>query len=365
MLSNLPMQFLGLAFGAFIATALAIRAFVPIAHRLGLVDLPSGRKIHQQAIPLVGGLAIFAGVNMALLVSGLPLAEYRLLVAGAGTLLVIGLLDDLHEISASLRFAIQIGVVLVVAANGNMLLQSFGNLLGLGAVDLGMFAWILTPFCATGVINAVNMSDGIDGLAPGIVAIVISSILFIALFAGLEQLAPLALLISAIGSLTAFLLINVSRRIGGRFKNFLGDSGSTMLGFLLAWLLITYSQEGKQLFAPVTALWLLGLPLMDTVFVMLRRMRNGNSPFSAGQDHLHHLFLRSGRSPRVTLLCMYGLALMLAVAGVVAELVSVSESLRFYGFLAACGIYAAVIGNSWRRQRWLGRPVASKVQLTT
>lgn len=341
---------------AFATTFLLIRLIAPVAQRIGLVDEPGGRKTHDLAIPLVGGIAIMAGWVLGYIVSGGPVGAWLSLFAGAMVALITGLLDDLHELSARARFAAQVGASLIMIFSGGVLLQDFGWLVGPFVLDLSWLAIPVTVFCAVGVMNAVNMSDGMDGLAASSVLICLGGILLMATLAGAASVGMLTGLLAA--AVLAFWLHN--HRFHGQrpARVFLGDAGSLTLGFVLAWLLISGSQGAERLFSPVTALWLLAGPLCDAVFVMFRRLVNGQSPFHAGRDHLHHLFLRAGFSVRQT--WAFHVLLLGAAAGfgIGTELAGIPEYLRFYAFVLVSILYYFAVSRAWSRARWLGRPVA-------
>jgi UDP-GlcNAc:undecaprenyl-phosphate GlcNAc-1-phosphate transferase len=285
------------------------------------------------------------------------LRELRGLVAGMGGLLLVGLLDDFHELSARSRFLAQIGAALLMATWGGVRLEDFGVLFFDQTLDLGWAAIPVTVLCTVGVINAVNMIDGLDGLAGSLVLLCLVAM---GLRWGLVTDGPqLHMLLVTGAAILGFLLFNL--RIGRRSGSvFLGDAGSQALGFLLAWLLIEGSQGPARVFAPVTALWMLAIPLIDTVFVMIRRLRAGQSPFASGRDHLHHLFLRSGFGAWSTLAAVAGMAAVLASVGLLMERGGVPEPARFFGFLLVCGVYYAVVDKAWAIQRWLGRRFRSR-----
>ncbi|MEM9531224.1 MAG: undecaprenyl-phosphate alpha-N-acetylglucosaminyl 1-phosphate transferase [Pseudomonadota bacterium] len=337
---------------AGLSAAILLRAFAPAAARLGLVDHPQARKVHQQATPLVGGLAVFGGAVFGLLAVPEPMGVYRILFAAAGALLLVGLFDDLKELSPPTRFAAQIFAATAMVMAGGVSLQSFGHLVNSSELLLGALALPVTVFCAVGVINAINMADGVDGLAGGLVLIALGGLVAASLLA--QQPVPL-LYWAVMPSLFVFLLWNFR---GNRpAAVFLGDAGTLWLGFLLAWLLIDHSQGPGALIDPVTALWLLAVPLMDTVYVMIERPRRGKSPFSAGQDHLHHLFLRAGLARARTVVTLWLLAVFLAGFGLFSQWLAWPQWLRFYAFLALSAGYYAVVTRAWQRRRWLGREV--------
>ncbi len=337
-----------------ISCLLLLKAFAPIAAKIGLVDHPKSRKIHGHATPLVGGLAIFGGCVFGLLATPVALAEFRILFGAGAALLLVGLLDDFRELSARSRFAAQILAALGMVLGGGVEIASFGQLLDSRVLLLGALGLPITVFCTVGVINAINMSDGVDGLAAGLICVALAALAAAALAADHYRVLPI--LGSVLAAMIIFLFSNF--RPGRSARVFLGDAGTLWLGFLLAWLLIDLSQGPERVIDPVTALWLLAVPLMDTVFVMVERPRRGQSPFSAGQDHLHHLFLRASFSRVRSVVMLWLLAAMCAAAGLISQWMELPQSWRFYGFVILAVIYHQTLVRAWRQRRWLGREVS-------
>ena len=350
MISSLPLG--GLV--AFAAALLLLWILSPVARHIGLVDRPRGRKSHARPTPLVGGIALFVAFAFALLACDVPLSPYRPLFAGALILVVVGVLDDFHELSSRPRFLAQIFAGLLMTSGAGVVLEDFGNLLDPDWVlSLGILAVPATLFATLGVINAVNMSDGLDGLAAALALVALGALGLLAWTAGAREVTAILWFLAA--SLLAFLIFNL--RIRGAALVFMGDAGSMFLGFVLAWLLIQLSQGEDRLLAPVTALWVMALPLMDTVSVMLRRIGASRSPFAADREHLHHLLLAAGFSPKRTLALILGLALLAAAAGVGGHFLGVPEHWMFFGFLALFFLHYRTVSHSWRAMRFLNRPL--------
>ncbi|MFK7955081.1 MAG: MraY family glycosyltransferase [Lysobacterales bacterium] len=337
-----------------VSCLLMLKAFVPVARKLGLVDHPQSRKIHERATPLVGGIAIFGGCVFGLLMVPVSLGEYRILFAAGAALLLVGLLDDLRELSARSRFAAQILATLAMVKAGGVELVSFGQLLDSRELILGALALPVTVFCTVGVINAVNMSDGVDGLSGGLVLVALIGLGAASIAE--SQLATAPLLCAVVAAVMVFLVMNF--RPGRAAQVFLGDAGTLWLGFLLAWLFVDLSQGDARVIDPVTALWLLAIPLLDTVFVMIERPRAGESPFRAAQDHLHHLFLRAGFGRARSVLLILLLAIVFAGLGLAGQWLNIDQSWRFYGFIVMAAVYHQMLARAWRRRRWLGRDVS-------
>lgn len=304
-----------------------------IARRIGLVDKPNRRKTHRGRTPLIGGLAMFGGfVFTALMIEPLSI-DLRYLLSGAIILIIIGFLDDLYELPYYYRFAVEIVAVLLICLGGKTVLNDLGAIGFSGSViTLGIFAIPLTIFATVGVINALNMSDGIDGLAGSLTLVTLLSLVILTWQAGDTQILKLLWLLIAVT--VAFLTFNL--RVPGRAQAqvFMGDTGSMFLGFTLAWFMIYLSQGEQRIMTPVTALWIIALPLMDTVSIMLRRIFTKRSPFSADCGHFHHLLLSAGHSVSQALAIMIVLATISATIGLVGFYLQISEAIMFWGFLS-------------------------------
>lgn len=338
----------------FLCGLLILRTLEPVARHIGLVDHPRVDKVHDLPTPLVGGIAMFIAFALAVLSFDVSLSPYRLLFAGALILVVVGVLDDFREFSPRQRFAAQIAASLTMTVGAGVVIGDLGRLISPDwTLSLGVLAVPVTLFSTVGVINAVNMSDGLDGLAASLVLVTVGALGVAAWTGGKPEAMGILILLSAV--LLAFLVFNLRRY--ERALVFMGDAGSMFLGFVLAWFLIRFSQGEDRLMAPVTALWIFAVPLIDTVSIMLRRMLLGRSPFLGDREHLHHMLLAAGFTPKQALTLMLLLALAAAVVGLTGEFAGISEHWMFLGFLALFGLHFRIIQRSWRKHRFLNRPL--------
>lgn len=321
----------------FAVTAMALLVLQPVAARVGLLDIPGGRKSHSHPTPLIGGLGIYLGVLCISLLTPIVMEQFQALLMISAFVLLVGILDDMRELRVSLRMACHAAAAWMMISLAGVQLHSLGNLVFTGPVELGVLAVPLTIFATFGVINAINMSDGLDGLSGGLVVIALLSLSIAATTAG--QTAMLSFNQILIVSLMAFLLLNFRVMWKKSAMVYLGDAGSTLLGFIIAWLVIAATQGEMAFIAPVYALWFLAVPLMDTVALLIRRPLRGRSPFSPGQDHLHHQLLRAGLSKEQTVLVLYSAAILMAATGLAGHLAGASESIMFLLFLAVFAVY--------------------------
>lgn len=338
---------------AAVTAIVLIRVLRRVAVHIGLVDQPGWRKGHDGAIPVIGGLAIFLAFVFGLLMIEEPLGGMRAYIAGAALIVLIGVLDDMRELPSSARFGVQIAAALMMVYWGELRLDNLGFLVSNDQVlHLGAWAAPLTVFAVVGVINAVNMIDGIDGLAGSISLVVILSLLVLAgPAAGLafQVLLLLALVVAV------FLFYNLRFPWQPRALIFMGDAGSMFLGFSIAWYLVDFSQGDGAVLLPVTAIWILGLPLIDTVSLMLRRLLRRRSPFEADREHMHHLLISLGVSPGPALIILVLLAGGLAFTGLAAQYSGIAEPTMFWAFLAVFVIYFLITRQAWQSGWFFGR----------
>ncbi|WP_175443135.1 MraY family glycosyltransferase [Halofilum ochraceum] len=328
------------------------------ARRIGIVDVPGGRKEHENHTPLIGGVGIFAGFAFCSVLVSFDLSSYRALYAGMGVLLIVGLLDDLHDLGATEKVIVQTFAASLLIWGGGLVIADLGLFPGLGLFELGWLAVPFTIVCVVGLINAVNMLDGLDGLAGSVVLVMLFWLSVIGLEAA--EFSALALPVLLASALAGFLVLNfpVPWRRGATV--FMGDSGSTMLGFALAWFAIDLVFEQGINVPPVTIAWIMALPVCDTVSLMLRRGLKGQNPMTADREHLHHIFLRAGFSPRTTVCIAVVITFSLGGIGVLGWRLGVPEWAMWLPLLAVFALHWFVVRHAWRTMRLLRRATASE-----
>ena len=330
---------------------------IPVARKTGLLDHPAERKVHSDSVPLVGGTAILLSMILVITLATPYAVETLPLMVACGMMLIVGMIDDLRELSPFIRFVIQILACCIMVFASDVVLTDFGSLMWNGVLYLGWMSVPITIFAALGVINAFNMMDGIDGLSSMIFIVASAAMAWLALQAGHTSNA--SILIIAAGATFGFFLLNARLPWNKRARVFLGDSGSVFLGLLLAWQFIDLGNGDDRAYAPMTAVWLLGIPLLDTTLLMIRRKLAGGSPFDADQHHLHHAFLRSGFSVNQTIIIIAGLVLFTTTIGLSGQLLGWTEYLMFYAYMAFGLVYYRIMSRCWRDHRFLGRDVAA------
>ena len=329
----------------------------PVAKRFDLIDHPSDRKVHRTPTPLVGGTAVFIALVMAVSLATSYISEALPLLAACGLMLITGMLDDLRELSPRTRFIMQILACCIMIFASGVVLTDFGSLMWNGVLPLGWFSIPITIFAALGVINAFNMVDGIDGLSSMIFIIAGTAMAWLALRAGHSFNA--AMLTIAVAAVIGFFLLNARFPWNKKAKVFLGDSGSAFLGLFLAWQFIDLGNGADRAFAPMTAVWLLGVPLCDTIRLMIHRWKKGGSSMEADQYHLHHAFLKAGFSVNQTITGIAVVVLFTTTIGLTGQIQGWPEYLMFYGYICFGLVYLYIMRVCWKHGRFLGRDVAT------
>jgi len=311
---------------AAVITLLLVPRVATLAGRLGAVDEPGGRKDHTRPIPRLGGIAIVAGTVLGCLAAALyspsealgrlSTGQFMVFLGSLSVIFFLGVLDDLRAVSAPTKFAVQFIAALSLVASGwsfhELRLPLFGN------VELGVLAPIVSVLWIVGITNAINLFDGIDGLASGISAIIASSFLVLALMQGHST----TVLVSAalVGACVGFLRHNWAPA-----KIFMGDSGSLTLGFALAALSLHSALKASTAVAVLVPLLALGLPAIDTLLVMAVRFFESSghpvlsrvgSMFQADRRHLHHLMLHLAPQRSRIVLWLYGIAALFCAMAV-------------------------------------------------
>lgn len=324
------------SFAFTFATTPLVRRF---AFKIGAIDIPKdNRRMHKKPTPRIGGLAIIFGFTVATLCFAQPSRQLYGTLAGAAIIAVMGVIDDCKNLPAKLKFVIQIIAALVVVFAGDIKIDVFTNPNFLSDNPYWVFPeWLsvtLTVIWIVFITNAVNFIDGLDGLAAGVSAIMSISLVFISIRVGEYSIAILG--IALMGSCFGFLPFNFNPA-----KIFMGDTGSTFLGFMLATLSIQGVFKSYAVISFAVPLLILGLPLFDALFAMIRRILRGQSPMTADRGHLHHRLVDMGFSQKQTVFILYAIS---GVLGITAVLLAESGVLRAL-LLVICVLILLLIGS--------------------
>ena len=338
---------IGAALACFFATLLAMVALRPVAVAVDLVDKPGGRKTHKGDIPVVGGIAMFLGCSFGLgLLPVNPLVSTGLYSAGA-LVVIVGLLDDRFEISPVARLTAHlVAAMLVLGSTADLSITHLGYPFGDEQVtfsSLGGAAF--TCVAIVGAVNAFNMLDGMDGLAGTMAFNALLALACLSAMVGDPKIGSVCIVLC--GAITAFLIFNIPARYNRPFRCFMGDAGSTLLGFLLACICISASQgEGPKL-SPTTTLWVVAIPLYELLWTTFRRLLKGTSPLRPDRAHFHHKLQDAGFGVRGAFFVLICLGILLSIAGISIHYFEVPDSLSFPLWLGA-GVGMVVLMHNAR-----------------
>lgn len=322
--------------------------FRKVAKKVGLIDKPTQRKTHKDSVPLVGGLSIFTTITIYALVNLSMIEGLRTYLICSAILVTVSALDDKYDINPWVRLFIQAAISIYLVWSTNLYMHDLGNLFGTGPIKLSIiFGGVITMLGIIGAINAFNMVDGIDGLLGGLAIMSFAALAY--LFAATHTTELMTLCFVFIAATLPYVLLNLGIPFGCKFKVFMGDAGSVFFGFTLIWLLLNASQNYDSIsIRPVTALWVIALPLMDMVAIMIRRIRKGVSPLKPDREHIHHIFQRFGFSTVATLFILCSIAGLFAAFGIWGQLNAIPEHVMFVAFLVIFFIYYLTLSNIWK-----------------
>ncbi|MDU4940933.1 MAG: UDP-N-acetylglucosamine--undecaprenyl-phosphate N-acetylglucosaminephosphotransferase [Mixta calida] len=310
-----------------------------VAKKVGLVDKPNARKHHNGHIPLVGGVSVYLSLWIIYILQPGWLPDFSIYMACATMLIVVGVLDDKLDLPVMPRMALQALVASIMMYNG-LYLYSLGNILFGYELVLGVLGYGVTLLAVVGAINAFNMVDGIDGLLGALSSVTFGALATVFWMGGNDEMALwcLCLMVACL----PYILLNLGIPWGRKFKVFMGDAGSTLIGFTVIWLLIVATQGDDAVMQPVTALWLIAVPLMDMLRVMIARIRRGDSPFKPDREHLHHVLINAGISPRGSLFIIVLTTLLIAFVGITMNyykiIFLVQITLYYFIFIFMCRV---------------------------
>jgi UDP-GlcNAc:undecaprenyl-phosphate GlcNAc-1-phosphate transferase len=319
----------GAAVACFFATFLAMLALRPVAVVVELVDKPGGRKTHRGEIPVVGGLAMFIGCIFG--IGLLPASQFvtASMLSAAALVLLVGLLDDRFEISPVARLTAHlVAALLVLGTSSDLAIVTLGRPFGGSLVEFSQIGGAaFTCVAIVGAINAFNMLDGMDGLAGTMAFNALLALTALTALADIAGIGNVSIVLS--GAVAAFLVFNIPARFNRRFRCFMGDAGSTLLGFLLACLCISASQGEGPRIAPTTLLWIVAIPLYELLWTTLRRVLKGRSPFQPDRAHFHHKLLDAGFGVRGAFFVLICIGVAMSFAGIAIQYFEIPDAVSF------------------------------------
>ena len=323
--------------GLFAFSYFLTRMLIPLAFKFGLLDLPDGRKKHDGAIPLVGGISIY--IALVVWCATFTTLPDNIITVGiiCGLVTLTGLIDDRHPMPARHRLLFQLLAGAAIGGVGGLALENLGNLLGFGDINVSYFSIPLTALSIAGLCNAFNMIDGIDGLASGLGLIALCGLYFaVKDTATVDETRVLHFFCVC---LVVFMLFNLTINPFAKLKHkiFLGDAGSMFLGVSIATALIYFSQGDEPDISIATALWLVAIPFFDMCSTIMRRILKGIHPFTADRTHIHHILQRAGLTRHQALIPIITTSILFAIIGIL--LSNLPHFLSFAIFLITYGFY--------------------------
>ena len=334
---------------AFAVTAGFMFALRPVAKSVRLIDRPGGRKSHVGVVPVIGGLAMFGGLFAGLSLGADTLPTLPSLFVAAMLLVGIGVIDDKYPVPAGVRMLIQLAAILIMAYGAGLSLQTLGNPFGLGVVNLGPAALAMTILVTLTVVNAYNLIDGVDGLAGSLALI---ALLCLALVGGIG-VPSTTIALTLFAAIVGFLVFNFPTPWNRRVRAFMGDAGSTFLGFMIVWVTLGISQGPAAAISPVYCLWFAAVPIFDLFTCVVRRSLARKSPFKPGRDHFHHTLKRGGMGVRFVLAILTGMQIVYAAIGLIGFYAGVPEPLMFAAWVLLAGTQRLIICTIRKQHRLL------------
>lgn len=339
---------------AFIGTLWIHPKILKIAILKNIVDNPDARKLQRNPVPVMGGMAVFFGITIGLCSSPAIFSDANtfMLIAAMVVMLYIGTIDDIIDLSPSIRFLIEIIVIAWLMYTSESSINSFWGLWGVDEIN-EYAGYALTIFAAVGIINAINLIDGVNGLSSGFCFM--ASVLFAIFFYATRNYIMMTLAISAAGAIIPFFLHNV---FGNRTRMFIGDGGTLVIGTMMAMFVmnILKSDSGCELLVaenlgliPFT-LSVLSIPIFDTLRVMSTRILNKKSPFHPDKTHLHHMFIELGFSHIGTTVSILSMNFIIIATWFLSYKLGASIDLQLY-IVVTLGILFTIIFYNFAQRK--------------
>lgn len=323
------------AFACAFAITLVTTPFAKwLSAKVGAIDYPKDRGVHKKPMPRMGGVAIVLGFLITVLMvyffdRSMSPKQFAGFIVGAGIIAVLGMIDDMKDLPAKLKFCVQIVAALIVIFSGTRIQIVLWPV----TATLQKLSIPITLVWIVGVTNAVNLIDGLDGLAAGVTGIAALSLMVLCIMTGTTTAVVLTAALA--GACLGFLPRNFNPA-----EIFMGDTGSTFLGFVLAVTSILGVFKGYALLALVVSIFCIGLPIFDTIFAMLRRMAKHQPIMQADRGHLHHKLIDHGFSQKKAVLIMYAISIFL---GLLAIFIAVKDSRIFVVALLTVVVLSFII----------------------
>ena len=329
MLNDIMMALLALLISLILVPFVA-----KLAIKIGAVDKPNERKVHTKIMPRMGGLAIYLSFFAVLFLSHEMTMQHIGLLTGGTVLVLVGIIDDKTDMPAKIKLLGQIFAACIVVAAGVRVEFMTNFILG-GVFPLYIFSVPFTVLWIVAITNAVNLIDGLDGLAAGTSIIAAATMAISGYATGQTEMASMALIL--IGASLGFLKYNFHPA-----KIFMGDTGSMFLGYNLSVLAIMGFTKSFTVLSLVTPILVLAIPILDTLFSIIRRKMNNKPIFTPDKNHLHHCLLNYGFSHRNTVLIIYAVSAVLALCGLIMTYLNPAQGMCLLVVISVIIIYGAM-----------------------
>ncbi|WP_455257591.1 glycosyltransferase family 4 protein [Peptoniphilus asaccharolyticus] len=317
---------------AFLVSLVMTPIVIRLAKKFGFLDIPKdARRMHNKPIPLSGGVAMYVAIMIGMIVFLKLNRELICVMIGATLILISGLIDDKTDMSPKMKLLFQLTAALILIV-GNVRVEFFTNPFPIGetVIFLGVLSIPITIFWIVGITNTVNLIDGMDGLAAGVSLICSISLMVIANKFGYGNMAIIAALL--VGACAGFLPYNFNPA-----KIFMGDTGALFLGFMLSYISVEGIMKSAAALTIIVPVLILGVPVFDTTFAMIRRKLSGKKIMQADKGHLHHRLLALGLTQKQTVLTLYVISIIFGLLAIVVAKVDAKTGL-FISALVIAGI---------------------------
>lgn len=310
-----------------------------IAPKIGLVDIPDARKKHMGDTPLIGGISLWTGLTLIYLFIPSITPHYNILWTCSSLLFFMGLIDDIINLPVLPRIIIQL-IISYILIGINFTIYYIGTPFYSPLFIQGGMSYFLTFVITMSIINSFNMLDGMNGLLGfnSIVSLVSFGMIFYV--KSFYSYAYLCILISF--TIIPYLFLNLTSGKWMRFRIFMGDSGSTVIGFIITWMLINYTQSTEPKQNPMHCIWFISIPIIDMIAVSIRRVCISGNPFKADRGHIHHLLLNLGFTSSQTLIILTTISILCSLLGILFIVFNIPETTTFILFLSTILLWTCI-----------------------
>lgn len=353
-MKDLVMNYTKIILFVFLVVALIMPVIIKIAHHVNALDMPNERKVHKEPMPRMGGLAIFIGFLVGYMLFCNQTVQMNSILIGSFFIILLGVFDDIKPLTPSIKFCGQLLAAIIVVYYGNVVMQDL-SAFGL-YINFGMFAKPITILFIVSIINCLNLIDGLDGLAGGISSIFFITITVISTLLGNVSSLDISLTLIMIGATLGFLLYNFHPA-----KIFMGDSGSMFLGYMIA-VISLLGFKNVTLTSFIVPVLILAIPILDTLFAIIRRLLKGESFAKADKEHFHHQILKMAGNQTKTVLIIYLIQILFSAASIVYVLRNPKLGQIIYIILLAIILWLVISTNIVFDREKLSENFKSKIK---